>query len=372
MFPRLMRRFPRRIIITCVYVYCLLLVHRLNDSKENERIQKEAMKERLRDRAQLIKTECIAHPPPLTKTQKNARDAAAVDVRLAAHYTKHHMKQALKDVLYLPKNNISWCIVPKVASTSWSKALLELGGFTENDLLHRDQPLQVLLRQTFRPVQLEYVNKTIGASLKFLFVRHPFQRIVSAYRNKLEDSYKEEDGAYFYNNYGRKIVEGFRVLEKKEKAKKIEVTGSGKQAVKVDDGHQEANFVKADEEEVEFKREPSFLEYVDYLINTDVTAYDEHWKPIWLQCHVCDFNYDYIIKYENFEAEIGLFINILKDNGQLPQNFVLQWENKGGTDTNTTRQYLKQISDTKLWKLYDKYRHDFGYFGYAMEDYRNL
>ncbi|KAK7076550.1 hypothetical protein SK128_005823 [Halocaridina rubra] len=350
MFPRLIRRFPRRVIIACVYVYCLLLIHRLNDSRENQKAQKAALKQMIRERAQAIKAECVAHPPPLTKTQKNAHDAAAVDQGLAEHYNKQHWKQAVKDVLYLPKNNISWCIVPKVASTSWSKALLELAGYTENSLLHRDQPLQVLLRRAFRPVQTDRVEETIGNSVKFLFVRHPFQRLVSAYRNKLEDSYKEEDGAYFYNNYGRKMVEGFR-----------KNTNNGKSITDIKTN-----------KEVEFKREPTFEEYVDYLTNMDVSAYDEHWKPIWLQCHVCDFKYDYIIKYENFEEEIGLFINILKENGNLPRTFALQWENRGGTDANKTREYLRQIGDKKLWKLYDKYRHDFGYFGYTMEDYVNL
>lgn len=372
MFPRLMRHFPRRVILVCVYIYCLLLVHRFNDSREKERMKTESRKQELRNRALSIKAECIAHPLPLTKYQMNAQQAAPIDERLAAHYTKQHVKQALKDILYMPKNNMSWCIVPKVASTSWSKALLELEGYTENDLLHSDQPLQVLLRQTFRPVQIDHVNKTLGTSLKFLFARHPFQRVVSAYRNKLEDSYKEEDGAYFYNNYGRRIVEGFRVQEQKEKklVKKVVAESGVKENAVAEDPNEEPPL--SPEEEVVFKREPTFVEYVDYLINSDVLTYDEHWKPIWLQCHVCDFGYDYVIKYENFKEEIGLFINDLKERGSLPSNFFLQWENRGGTDANTTRQYLKQISDHKLWKLYDKYRHDFGYFGYTMEDYVNL
>ncbi|XP_064092574.1 carbohydrate sulfotransferase 11-like isoform X1 [Macrobrachium nipponense] len=358
MFPRL-GRLPRRVVLTCVYVYCLLLIYRISDSKEYERKRLDSVKRSLRERAQLIKAECIAHPPPLTKSQKNAQVAAAVDARLSAHYTKTHLKLALNDILYLPRNNISWCIVPKVASTSWSKSLLELAGYTENDLLYRDKPLQTILRDTYRPVKIDNINKTLGNSVKFLFVRHPFQRLVSAYRNKLEDSYKEEDGQYFYNNYGRNMVAKFRVNEKKENQKAL----SSQNAQDDKD---------SDPTEAEFRREPTFVEYVDYLINTDVTSYDEHWKPIWLQCHVCDFDYDYIIKYENFEEEIGLFINILKGNGQLPSTFALQWENRGGTSANVTRQYLKQISDRKLWRLYEKYRHDFGYFGYTMEDYLNL
>ncbi|XP_068210993.1 carbohydrate sulfotransferase 11-like [Palaemon carinicauda] len=358
MFPRL-GRLPRRVVLTCVYVYCLLLIYRISDSKEHERKRLDNVKRSLKERAQLIQAECIAHPPPLTKTQRNAQNAATVDARLSTHYTNVHLKEALKDIIYLPKNNFSWCILPKVASTSWSKSLLELSGFTENDLLHSDKPLQVILRDTYKSVKIDNMNKTLGNSIKFLFVRHPFQRLVSAYRNKLEDSYMEADGQYFYNNYGRNIVAKYRVQEKKANEKKA----SSQNALE--------DF-EPDPNEVEFHKEPTFVEYIDYLINTDVDLYDEHWKPIWLQCHVCDFGYDYVIKYENFEEEIGIFINTLKEKGQLPSTFALQWENKGGTSLNVTRQYLRQISDRKLWRLYEKYRHDFGYFGYTMEDYLNL
>ena len=84
--------------------------------KKVERQRLESVKRSLAERAQLIRAECVAHPPPLTRTQINAQEAAAVDARLSAHYTTQHLKQALKDILYMPKNNISWCIVPKVCN----------------------------------------------------------------------------------------------------------------------------------------------------------------------------------------------------------------------------------------------------------------
>lgn len=185
------------------------------------------------------------------------------------------------------------------------------------------------------------VNETIGPSFKFLFVRHPFDRLVSAFRNKIEDSYAQEDGAYFYKTYGRRIVERFRKSSQNDLA-----TG--------EDG---------------YKREPTFPEFVDYLLFTDPADYDEHWRPVALHCHVCRFHFDYIIKYENFEQEVSVLVGMLQRDGRLPRSFHLTWENKGGTDKDTTVKYLKQLSEEQVVGLFKKYHLDFLYFGYSAEGY---
>ena len=189
------------------------------------------------------------------------------------------------------------------------------------------------------------VNKTISPSIKFLFVRHPFDRLVSAFRNKLEDSDAQEDGQYFYKHYGRRIVQKFR------------------QNTKWDKRMEDANV------ESVYSKEPTFPEFVDYLLHTDPMEYDEHWRPVALHCHVCQFHFDYIIKYEHFEEEINFLVEMLQEGGRLPQSFHLTWENRGGTDKDTTIRYLKQVSKEQIMQLFDKYRLDFLYFGYNTEGY---
>ena len=55
---------------------------------------------------------------------------------------------------------------------------------------------------------LERNNKTES---NFIVVRHPFERLVSAYRDKLErshaDNYKTD---FYYKKYGQKIVKKYR------------------------------------------------------------------------------------------------------------------------------------------------------------------
>lgn len=44
--------------------------------------------------------------------------------------------------------------------------------------------------------------------------------------------------------------------------------------------------------------EPTFREFIDYLINTDLGSYhsDDHWIPYYQYCTPCLLNYDFINK----------------------------------------------------------------------------
>merc|ERR1711874_6068 len=83
----------------------------------------------------------------------------------------------------------------------------------------------------------------ISNSLVFLIVRHPFERLVSAYRDKFELARKY---AYVYSMYASKIL------------------GLGAQ------------------EEAERARRPTFSEFVSYLLRVPVQQFNDHWVPYWL------------------------------------------------------------------------------------------
>ena len=41
-------------------------------------------------------------------------------------------------------------------------------------------------------------------------------------------------------------------------------------------------------------RRPTFEQFVDYLLRTDVSEYNDHWIPIWLHCRICLMEFDFI------------------------------------------------------------------------------
>ena len=48
-----------------------------------------------------------------------------------------------------------------------------------------------------------------------------------------------------------------------------------------------------------YKGIPTFPEFVDYLLSTDVEMYNEHWLPYYLLCTPCHLNYTVIAKTED-------------------------------------------------------------------------
>jgi len=66
-----------------------------------------------------------------------------------------------------------------------------------------------------RPKDLynDLILQVLQQSLKMLVVRHPFARLLSAYRDKLEHNTAERarhGAAHFFRKYGRKIVAKYR------------------------------------------------------------------------------------------------------------------------------------------------------------------
>lgn len=73
----------------------------------------------------------------------------------------------------------------------------------------RTSPLELARRKFPRPSPDE-LSEALSTSLSFLIVREPFERLLSAYRNKLE-GYRNR----YYKILGEQIVRKFRKLSKK-------------------------------------------------------------------------------------------------------------------------------------------------------------
>lgn len=77
-----------------------------------------------------------------------------------------------------------WCKVPKAGSTTLTKLFLKLAGskgYTNNTRVHK------LLRDFYPRLPNDVMIDKIRISTTFVVVRDPFERILSAYRDKLEN-----------------------------------------------------------------------------------------------------------------------------------------------------------------------------------------
>jgi len=273
------------------------------------------------ERRRVVKEQCRADPVLLPA--QNQFDEGTVGEKVVAHYRRIHEKQLVLNIVHVPKLNLNWCLVPKVASTSISAAILPhliFGG--------ESQESKFLQKEVWRRAgHLKYEEYRAGQNVtpSFLVTRHPFARVASAFRNKLEDRTKSHDGEYFYNIFSKQIIKYSRGLWTPEAA------------------------------------EPTFAEFVHYLINTDIADYDEHWLPVSLRCRVCQLQYSHILHFENFHLEWKQFLQDIK----LEEDLELPWENKGA---GSLMNYYDLITSEEKIKLYRKYQADFLMFGYNIED----
>lgn len=182
-----------------------------------------------------------------------------------------------------------------------------------------------------------------------MIVRDPFERLVSAYRDKLENLNigKKHGVEFFYRKYGKKIVQKYR----KKPLNDTEIYGD-----------YESNLPKRQ------GVEPTFQEFVKYLIDTDLTHYaDDHWMPYYLYCTPCFIDFDVIAKFETIERDQKFLINKLKMRDQ----FQPKWKHltKGRQTSEVVKKYMATISKSDVQKLIEKYQVDFEMFGYSYEKY---
>ena len=116
----------------------------------------------------------------------------------------------------------------------------------------------------------------LSNALVFTFVRHPFERLVSAYRDKLELAKMH---GYVYTRYAYKIIK--------------HASGQDKLAASL---------------AMRQRRRPTFAEFVAYLVDGWAPDYNDHWLPYWLHCHLCHVEYDVVGKMETVQEDFK-FIN---------------------------------------------------------------
>ncbi|XP_045107618.1 carbohydrate sulfotransferase 11-like isoform X2 [Portunus trituberculatus] len=240
----------------------------------------------------------------------------------------------LINLLVDDKNRVLYCYVPKVACTNWKRMMLILSGASNEtnpqripaDSVHRKNVFTKL--SDLKPDDIQHRLLTYS---KFLFVRHPVERVISAFRNKFEMNYTSS--AYFKKRFGVKIMKKYR---KGVSPRSIPNTGHG---------------VK-------------FPEFVSYLIDTKKEQFNEHWALVSSLCYPCDVNYDYIGKYETLADDSQY---ILEQIGAPP--FLHFPEVVPSKTSAVVETYFNSLTPQQQSDLVKIYKDDFQIFDYHFRDF---
>lgn len=223
----------------------------------------------------------------------------------------------MKHLVVLDEAELIYCSIPKVASTEWREALSVynnhkgiLGKQAQNRTLWKH-----LNEYSYRNVTEKLLNY-----YKFLFVREPFARLLSAYRSKFES--KNE---YFHRTLGRQIIREFRK--------------------------------NATEHAKNFGDDVTFLEFMKSIVYG--VYHDEHWRPYDQLCHVCSVGYDFIGHLETIDED-GPFV---VQQARI-YNRVRFKSHRRSRTSSMLLSYYSQIPISYIKRLRHIYLKDFEMFGY--------
>uniref|UniRef100_A0A3B3HMT5 Carbohydrate sulfotransferase n=1 Tax=Oryzias latipes TaxID=8090 RepID=A0A3B3HMT5_ORYLA len=207
-----------------------------------------------------------------------------------------------------------------VACTNWKRTLIAL---------RQNEPYPDPIK-----VRLCINNKNYT---KFLFVRDPFVRLISAYRDKMQH-YDQ----YFYEGYIRVILQRY----KNQKDVPVKYNGTKKTYLK-----------------------PSFHNFVQYIVDPRSEKYapfEPHWRQMHRLCHPCLVEYDFVGHQESLQEDAQQLLKILKLENAI--TFPPSYENikairkdvsklteaQRGTMRKQTHQGVSIEDRRKLYKIYEK------------------
>ena len=244
----------------------------------------------------------------------------------------------MRFILADTNHNLVYSQIPKVASTNWICLLALMSGKVSLNMSdHASKRSLVMDRNRLSKLGLHYfqhvpsydINRYLSKYYKFVFVRHPFTRLVSAFRNKLNPGQ-----SWYIQRYGRQIIKQFRDI----------------------------NSTRINTTMVTFRE---FVRYLMYMSTFPGNVYDEHWAPYYRLACPCNIQYDFVGKLETLADDyryiLKMGVNWLNSSVFPPET----QEHLTGSTEEVVASNFQSLNDDEVKGLLDIYGLDLHIFGYS-------
>ncbi|XP_063965460.1 carbohydrate sulfotransferase 10-like [Lytechinus pictus] len=233
------------------------------------------------------------------------------------------------------KYKLLYCFIPKVGCSNWKRVMMILNGSNKSmsemysGEVHEHNNMTRLM--SFPPDARQHRLNTFTT---FMYVRNPFVRVLSAYKNKFVNI-AQYRSSKFFQDIARRIMKQMRP--------------------------------KATSRERRTGENITWIEFVDYLTQPTRPIFDDHWEEMFKICSPCKIKYDYIGHLETIAQDAKFMIK------ELQLDSLVEYPSKENSHpTNSTTLFeqdflnLPKQTIQKLWEIYKK---DFEIFDYPKPDF---
>lgn len=239
---------------------------------------------------------------------------------------------------------ILYCSVPKVACTQWKRILIALSGKINvtrlEDISHDDVHggLSSKLTRRLSSYTPDEICYRLQAYFKFMFIREPMERLLSAFRDKFLDKTHQIDAKFTILRH--QITRRFRLTN-------------------------ETHFHQPRDQLL-------FDEFISYVIHSAAQngknhetgkQLNRHWRPMNELCHPCAIDYNFIGKYETLEKDSKFLLKALWSH----INHAMTFPKYDSTRARTSEMLVSSFANVTLIKkrlLYLIYKKDYDLFRY--------
>lgn len=203
-----------------------------------------------------------------------------------------------------------YCVVPKVGTSTWKRVIAKS---------HEIKPgiNRWIMWKRLSNYTEEERNERFKTYFKFVVVREPLQRLLSADKKKFLQipSYTKD--------LRKEIVQALRPQDFKPEGK---------------------NFVK-------------FKEFIQYF--SDNMSRNQHWRQYKKLCHQCVIDYDFIGHLETLKKDAALLLQMAGIDGRVTFPPIHK-----STGPSEVLKYYSKVPVESINRLGEQYRNDFEMFGY--------
>ncbi|XP_068243569.1 carbohydrate sulfotransferase 8-like [Palaemon carinicauda] len=252
--------------------------------------------------------------------KSNSKETTVHSYKNLVEVNRPEMNHLLVD----DKHRVIYCFLPKVGCTNWKKVFMILSGISNvtqiNDIDNSSPHLLIGNMQLItssnedEPIAHKLANYT-----KFIVVRHPFERLISAYFDKIHHK------------------GGIPSMQQKV-----------------------LPFVRKEIRSNATLSDITWPEFVSFVVRRGGRL-DDHWMPYETLCFPCRVDYDYILKFETLDEDSEELLRAIgaPDHIHFPRR-------KPKTNTSLIEQLQNDLTPEQKIGIFHYFANDYYMFDYSI------